>query len=479
MIIWIPLALILLTGCKVGPIYHQPQNNMPAHFQENKCSQACDDRLFQWWKLFQDPSLDQLLAETVKGNFDLKIAIERIFQARAAYWVQFTEILPEFISDAQATRFRISRAFINNTLNPLLNPTQNFFQTGFDAVWQIDLFGKLRRAADGAFDLYQASEEDARNVAIAVLSEAAKTYMAIRSTQQKLSLTSALVEVDQTLEELAMARLLAGLGDEQEVQAAKANLETDQAQLISLEIALKQTIYSLSVLTGKTPECLRQEFSLQQPIPCALGQIPLGVPADLLRRRHDIRSAERQLAAATEQIGVAVADLFPSINLIGSSSSYAANPLQGANIGWSSDHISELFSRKSLIWGIGSLVTWPVFDFGNRCSAVKVQRFLCNQAFHNYQKTVITALQEVEQALVAYYREQDRQKALSQEAEANKRALDLNLSLYECGLADYTLVLQSKETWLSSLNNLTDSQEALAVNLIAVYKSLGGDWTCF
>ena len=183
-----------------------------------------------------------------------------------------------------------------------------------------------------------------------------------------------------------------------------------------------------------------------------------------------------ELAASAEEVWVAVANMLPQLNLTGSSSTYAANPLQGANYGWSSDTFSKLFSGPSLIWGIGGLITWPVFDFGKRQAAVDVQVSLKYQAYAAYQKTVIAALQEVEQALTAYFNEEKRLKALTLEVEANKRIFDLTSDLFESGLDNYTQVLQVKEAWLASLNTLTESQQALTTNLIAVYKALGGDW---
>lgn len=476
------IFLLFLTGCKVGPNYKTPPAPIPPNYSEDRSQQTfvpLDSDLVRWWALFQDPCLNSLLQETLMGNFDLRIAIETVFQARAQYGVQFAQIFPTLYADAQGSRYRRSLSFPGATNATLVgSPTQNFFQTGFDAVWELDFFGKYRRAATAAYNLFQASREDARDVAITVLSEVASTYMAIRGLQNKMAVQVEIVQMDEGLLELARSRFASGLADEQEAAIAAAALEADLAALKTLETALKQTIYSLAVLTGRPPEGLLARFQRVEPVPAAYGKIPLGVPADLLRRRHDIRAAERRLAAATEQIGVAVADLFPTINLTGSSSSFAANPLQGANVGYSSDALNTLFKSASRIWGIGSLVTWPVFDFGQRLSAVDVQIFLQHQNYFAYQKTVITALQEVEQALTAYFNEESRQSNLRKEAEANKRTLDLTADLYQSGLANYTVVLQSKQVWLSTVSAVVDSEQALSIDLIAVYKALGGDWAC-
>lgn len=479
----IPLlcALATATGCMVGPDYVTPDTSMPVEYSEEHLDRTfpvADEELIQWWTIFQDPFLDQLLEEALGGNFDYRIALEQISQARAQYWVQFTQILPELDSDTQASRFRTSESFASQTTSttPAISPYQNFFQCGFDAIWEIDLFGGLRRAARAAYDIWEATEEEARAVKITILSEVANTYAIICAFQKKVDIAAQVVALDKDLFSLSRERLASGLTNEQEVEAACAALEADQAALKGLEITLRQTVYSLATLLGREPETLLSDFQMERPIPRAEGRIPTGIPGELLRRRPDIRSAERQLAAATEQIGVAVASLYPVVSLTGSSSSFSANPLQGANIGWSSDTLNKLFSPKSRIWGIGGLVTFPVFDFGKRRAAIGVQVSLEQQTYLAYQKTVISALQEVEQALTAYFNDEERLRSLHRELQANKRTLDLVSDLYQAGLDDYTQVLLAKESWLASLNSYTDGQQALTTDLIAVYKALGGDW---
>lgn len=498
------VLLLLLSACKVGPDYQEPSTPMPESFIEERADECLlieDDNLTKWWTAFNDPFLDELLEEALRANFDYKIALQRINQARSQYWIQFTQLLPDFEFQGEGARSRSSETIVNrfgntnggtggnstslsppvNPLTPLpttstLSPIQNFFQAGFDAIWEIDVFGGLRRAADASEDLWEATIEESRSVKLIILSETAKTYVQICNLQKQTALAEEVVQLDLELVRLFETQFEAGLADEQATLSALANLEKDQAILKANQIVLKQTIYSLAVLLGRWPECLVEDFSVTRPIPFAQGMIPCSLPSELLRRRPDIRTAERELAAATEQIGVAVADLYPKLSLVGSSASFASNPLQGANIGYASSSLNKLFSHPSLIWGIGGLVTWPVFDFGRRLSAVDVQRFARNEAFLNYQKIVIEALQETEQALVSYYIEEQRLEDLKKAAEVNRKILDLNADLFQAGLADYTQVLNSQETWLSSLSELTASQQALTTDVIAVYKALGGDW---
>lgn len=497
------LSLILLSGCKVGPDYSPPITPMPLAYAEdrpNKTATILDEDFFEWWTLFNDPFLDYLLEEALWGSFDYRIAVEKIYQARAQFWVQATELLPELDGDFQASRFRTSQSFANRNTNTTttnvanascagasalatptvsavrISPIQNFFQTGLDAVWQIDLFGQLRRSADASYDLWEASAEDARAVKIVVLSEVANIYAAICAAQKKASTIQQIVNLDKSLFDFSNERFRSGLADEQETQTALAALRADEVNLLTAQTVLKLNIYSLGTLLGKDPESIIDDFKEIHPIPYASDRVPAGLPSDLLRRRPDIASAERNLAAATEQIGVAVAELFPKISLTGSSSSFASNPLQGANIGFSSDQANKLFKKDSLVWGIGALVTFPVFDFGKRMAGVDVQRSLQHQAYLTYQKTVITALQEVEQALVSYFNEEKRVQLLIQDAQAYERILDLVSDQFRAGLANFTQVMQARANWLYSVNTLIDSQEALAQDLIAIYKAMGGDW---
>lgn len=479
------LFCLLLTGCKVGPDYHPPDTPMPSSFSEDRCGETCaisDEDLIEWWTFFNDPLLNQLLEESICGSFDYRIALAQVYQARSQYWVQFTQILPQIEMDGLATRYRTSRSFATSLSTPsaasnaALPPVHNFFQLGLDAIWEIDLFGKLRRSADASYDLWQATAAEARAVKIIVLSEVAATYTTICALQRKISLQSEFVSLDEELLNLSTSRFNAGLANAQEIEGYSAALESEKAALMLLETDLRQSIYSLSILLGRNPEDLIDDFQIARPIPYATGRVPAGIPADLLRRRPDIRKAERQLAAATEQIGIAVAQLFPSISLAGSSSSYASNPLQGANIGYSSDNISRLFKPASRIWGIGAFIEWPIFDFGQRVSNVNTQISLEQQSYLSYQKTVVSALEETESALVAYFNEEERLKDISRQATANENSYRLTEDLFQSGLGDYSQALQARAVWLTALNTLTESQQAVTTDLISIYKAMGGDW---
>jgi multidrug efflux system outer membrane protein len=481
------LVLLLLVGCKVGPDYRYPYMPLPETFVEAEDGDfevPEDDDLLYWWRRFNDPKLDQLLEEALYTNFDYLIALEKIAQARAVFWTQWTQLLPEFDSSATATRFRTSQSFVTSSTASSTNalaastvsPYQDFFQIGLAAIWELDVWGKFRRQAASAKDLWEASEDDARGVKLMVLSEIASTYISIAAFHEQLKIAEDVIASDEDLLHLAKQKFAGGLAEWQLVLAAESTLASDIAAAEVYSNGLKQSIYSLAVLLDKMPAELLAEFEEIAPIPNALGQLPYSFPGDLLRRRPDIRSAERQLASATEQIGVAVADLYPTLSLAGSSSSFAANPLQGANVGFSSPKLNELFDWKSRIWGIGGFVTFPVFDWGKRAAQVDVQAAIKMELYWNYQKTVIQALQETEKAIASYKYDARRLEELQQSAESLRTEWKLKEDLYKSGLVEYSTVLQAKEIWETAVQNFTLSQQSLAQDLISIYKALGGDW---
>ena len=471
------------TGCMVGPNYAPPKDVLPDHFIEDvlaKTELVEDEDFVNWWCRFNDPLLNDLLETALSQNYDYRIAFERIFQARAQYWVQFTQILPELDASITASRFRASRSFRNmNTIDPLapnLSPIDNFYQMGLAAIWEIDLWGKFRRGASASYGIWQATAFDFQGVKIVVISDVASTYATIRALQKRLSTAEEVFKLDQNLSDLSKSRVDAGIANIQEYESIRAIYERDASILALAESSLKQAIYSLSTLTGILPEEIIEYFADERPIPNASGLVPIALPSDLLRRRPDIRSAERQLAAATEDIGIVMADLLPTLSLTGSSGSFASNPLQGANVGVASNRLNKLFKPESLIWGIGGFVTLPVLDFGKREAVVDQQVAIRNQSYFAYKKTVMGAIQETEQSLTAYFNQEKSLESLMRQEATNNRLLSLITDLFQAGLSDYIEVLRAREVWLQSVNGVTDAKRALMIDLITVYKALGGNW---
>ncbi|MCX6995043.1 MAG: TolC family protein [Chlamydiae bacterium] len=469
------LLSTLVVSCKVGPDYRSPRIVMPCHYSE-ETPILKEENIATWWKNFNDPFLNELIQETLSGSFDLRLAMEKVCQSRSEYWTNFTSLFPEIEYAGSSTRSRLSQSVIGSRL---LGPVyQDFYLAGFDAVWELDFFGKFRRGVAAAYATWQALDENVRNVKIMVVSEVAKTYTLIRFYQNQLSIAQDIVLLDVELLNQAKELQKSGLSNQQAVENAIAKLESDSSSVIIFKTLFKQSIYSLGILLGRAPETLVCSFNSLKNIPSAFGLIPAGLPSDLLRRRPDIRAAERNLAAATEQIGIAVAAQFPAIALTGSTSSYSANPIQGANIGFASNTLRDLFDPKSLLWGAGGLITGPLIDFGKRSAAVDAQISLRKQAFIFYQQTIIKALQEVEISLVAYFNEEKKLKALEREEAANRKSLELIKDLFDAGLTAHTEVLTSQEKLLNSINTRLRSQSDLAISLITIYKSMGGDWGC-
>ncbi len=470
----------------VGPDYNVPQTCVPVTFVESSSDSSSSDDLCHWWEQLDDPHLNCLLNEAVQGNFDFGIALEKIVQARAQFRVEASYLWPEIDLNATATRTRNSQNFFSSASSTASTSTtgatsslplyQNFFLLGFDAIWELDFWGKFRRAKRAAYDQWQASFEDAQNVLIMILSEVAMNYVSIRSLQQKVDLTRRKIGADEREIALTQDLFQSGIDSEIQLDTLIATVESDRATLPVLEASLKQTIYALAVLLGRQPECLVQEFEEIKPIPKGNDRIPIGLPSDLLRRRHDIKEAERMLAAATEQIGVAVADLFPHISLTGTT--VAGGSLIGSGIGWESNKLSNLFNPLSKTWSIGPNIRWDLIDFGRTRGNIAIQNSLQRQAFLSYEKTVITALQDVEGALAAYFQEQKRNVFLKDQASADRRVFELTEDLFQSGLASEIQLIESLRTWINSENSFLDSEQSLTSDLIAVYKALGGNWEC-
>lgn len=470
-------------GCMVGPKYHKPEMCLPSEFEEDQNEPVQDEDLCQWWKQFNDPVLDSLIAEALEGNYDLRIAVEKIEQARAQFRIEKSYLWPEIDLNAGATRTRISQNLFPTP--PKTGPLSgtsffpvflNIFQVGFDAIWELDFFGKFRRSKRAAFYTWESTKEDAENVMISMLSEVAVTYVNIRALQKKIDLIKQKIEADE--EELVITKDLfqIGLDNEMQVTTLISSIETDRASLPTLETSFKQSVYALAYLLGRQPENLMEVFQETRPIPSGINRVPVGLPSDLLRRRPDIRSAERQLAAAYEQIGVAMADLFPHISLTGIS--FGAGNRAGSSAGFESDKINKLFKSPSRMFSVGAGMYWDILDFGRVRGQIAVKTSLQKQALLTYEQTVIGSLQDVEGALVAYFEEQKRIKSFQEKVAADRRTWEITQGLFNVGLANELQVLEARKTLLASESSLVDSEQSLTGDLIAVYKAIGGNWNC-
>jgi len=459
-------------GCSVGPDYRRPETAAPAVWQEAQQSgidtQAAE--LAEWWKEFKDPMLDGLVERAVKNNLDLRIAEARVREERASLAATSAGLWPTLDVSGSYSRNRASQNAVGSpTQGAIAAPIggrqleQNFFKTGFDSSWEIDVFGGTRRQIEAAEAILQASVEERRGVLVTLLGDVARNYIDLRGLQRRLAVAQENLRAQQDTLGLTKVRFDAGLASDFEVAQSEGQVNTTAAQIPALQSALKQAAYRVDVLLGTQPGTSWDELAKVAPIPALPPQAHVGLPADLLRRRPDIRSAERQLAAATAQVGAATADLYPRFSLLG-------------NIGLQSVSASDWFSAQSRFWSIGPTISWPVFDAGRIRATIEIRNAQQEQALRQYEKSVLTAFEDVENALVNYGNEQTRYRSLLEAAAANRRALQMANDLYIQGLVPFLNVLDAQRTLYATESDLAQSEANMASNLVALYKALGGGW---
>jgi multidrug efflux system outer membrane protein len=464
---------VAIAGCAVGPDYHPPKTPAPANWSEAQLGGTTNAAvsIVEWWKTFNDPELNSLIERAVATNHDLRIADGRLRQARALRLGVAADLGPTINGSAGYTDTRQS---MHSTPFKTSGPsgaaiTSNFlFQTDlydahFDASWEIDIFGGRRRALQQANALVASVEEDRRDVLVSVLAEVARNYIEVRNFQQRLAITQKNIKAQQDAVDIARSRFNAGLASELDAKQAEALLATTQAQVPVLETSLKQGVHRLGVLIGREPGALLGELSRTAPIPTPPPEVPVGLPSDLLRRRPDVRRAERQLAADTANVGVQTAELFPKFTLTGVA-------------GFQSFAVSDWFSGGSKYWSAGPTVTWRILDVGHVRSQIQAARAQAQQSMVAYEKTVLTSCEDAENALVAYANEQVRYRALSDAVAANRQSLEFANDRYANGLADFLNVVDAERSLYQTEDQLADSQGAVSVNLVALYKALGGGW---
>lgn len=469
------LALLLTAACAVGPDYRPPKPAVAPAWLE-AWSSGIDTRpaeLSRWWTEFNDAMLNSLIDRAVKANLDLALAQARLREARAAAGVAGADLWPTVDGGLSFRRSRNSaNAFSSGNQNggtassSANDLERNLFKTGFDAAWEIDVFGGARRRVEAAQASLGAAEEERRAVLVTLLGDVAKSYIDARALQRRLAVAQDSFTSQQESARLTKVRFDAGLAGTLEVAQAEGQAQTMAAQLPPLKSALKQTIYALDVLLGGQPGLLWNELTAPTQaaiIPALPPQAQVGMPAELLRRRPDIRRAERQLAAATAQVGAATADLYPKFSLIGS-------------FGLQSIGASDWLMGRSRFWSIGPTITWPIFDAGKIRANIEIRNAQQEQAFHLYEKAVLSGLAEVESSLVNYSKEQSRYRALLEAASANRRAVAVAEDLYLHGLVPYLNVLDAQRNLYTAENDLVQSEANLAANLVALYKALGGGW---
>jgi NodT family efflux transporter outer membrane factor (OMF) lipoprotein len=455
-------------GCAVGPDYHAAASAAPAAWS-SPVVQGLSDKASppqSWWASFGDTELDSLVQRAARSNLDLRVAEARLRQARAIRGGSAADFAPAVDASASAARAKQSQNqpfFGALPLPPNFPFEYSVYQVGFDASWEIDLFGGKRRAFEAATADWQGAIEARNDAMVSLSAEVARNYVQLRGTQRRLDIARRNLDLQREELELTLVRLKGGMATDLDLSRTTALHADVVAAIPPLETSERAAMFALAVLVGRQPGDLIGELGASVAVPAAAPEVPIGLPSDLLRRRPDVRRAERQLAAETARIGVAKSNWFPKFSLIG-------------DIGQESVSVSNWFEPGSRFWSIGPSVQWNALDFGRVRAQVRAQSAVQEAALATYEKTVLTSLQEAESAIVAYAQEQGRHRALADAATENRRSLALADGMYKNGRVNFLDVLDARRSLYTSEDQLALSDQAVSVDLIALYKALGGGW---
>jgi multidrug efflux system outer membrane protein len=462
---WGLAGVLALAGCAVGPNYREPEIDVADEFAAASLLAGEQGAIeLQWWRQFNDPLLDELVEEAVRNNRDLAAATARLRAARAQRRERLFDFLPSITGSASYDSVRQSRSGTPG-LPPgtAVDRDYELYDAGFDAAWEIDLFGRVRRANESARALAQASAAARNQVVLSVIAEVARNYFELRGAQSQLAVARNNAENQQRALELVNQLFDAGRGTALDTARATAQVETTLATVPPLEAAVDRAMRRIAVLTGQQPGALATRLTQVQDLPALPETIALGNPEDLLRRRPDIRAAERQLAAATAAIGVQVADLFPRITI-------------NAGIGLTAPSFSALDDSGNDRRSFGPALSWGLFDFGHVYQRIRAADARSAEALANYEQAVLMALEETENALSDFARERRRTEHLTRAAEASRTAADLATQRFEGGVSDFLTALDAYRTSLEAEDQLAVSRTRAATSLVTIYKALGGGW---
>jgi len=461
---WLKLAAAITTlcGCAVGPNYQRPETPLDSQFANSaEPGLAAGDTVEDYWLGFSDPMLTSLVVDALGHNKDLAVAQANLRAARAVRRVAGFDQFPTVTFSGGYTRNLDAQEQLPGV--DMRDREFDAAQVGFDGLWELDLFGRVRRNVEAAradVGVSWATVQDAR---VSVIAEVARDYFILRGLQDQLALTERNADNQFNTLKLTRTRLEAGRGNQLDTARAEAQWQTTLASIPSLQASIATTSYRLSVLTGRQPTALSASLSPQAPQPALPLLNAIGTPEQLLRRRPDVRAAERRLAGATARVGVAVGDLFPKVTMTG-------------EIGYLAPTFGELGSSGSRFFSFGPSISWAAFDLGRVRARIGSAKALTDAALAAYEGAVLGALEDTEGALISYGRSQTRREALKIAAAASDKAADLAQKRFEGGLIDFLEVLDAERTALSAELLLSQSRTDAATSLIAVYKALGAGW---
>jgi outer membrane protein, multidrug efflux system len=479
-------------SCTVGPNYAPPKPSIKTDFPPPSAQAATQPTthpsqlsstaqpITEWWTTLNDPELNNLLLRALDGNLDLQQAASRIRESRANLRQSGAQLYPTVngtgsyihldagknVGIGGSSSSSSSSSTAGNTSGSSTSSdyfTSDVFAAGFDATWELDVFGGERRQIESAKADLAASVEDRRDMMVTLLAEVANDYLQIRGLQERLHIAEENLKLQQDSLDLTRSLRHAGFNSELDVTREETQVAQTRSQIVPLRTQLAQVQHALAILLGSEPDALSTELEATAPVPTVPPLVTIGMPSDLLRRRPDIRRAERQIASANARVGAAIADFYPKFSLTGA-------------FGLDADRFQSLFEVASRYFLIYPSVSWKLLDFGRTQAKVDMQREEYKQAMLNYQNTMLVALQEVEDAQVAYMNEQDHHAALSDAVSSARESVSIARDQYKQGLTDFLQVLDAQQQLLSTEDGLAQSDQAIATNLVALYKALGGGW---
>jgi multidrug efflux system outer membrane protein len=455
--------IVSLAGCRVGPDFCRPPiSSIRDHYSEPTTSDTVtEEDLSRWWDHIHDPRLNQLIAELSQENLELHESYFRIVEARALAGAVKGRFLPTLDQKDSYTHRKNS---INGTQfgNPLSTPF-NLYSVGFDSAWEIDLFGKIQRSLESATAKAQATREAYAHLRLTLLAELATNYVNYRVVQERIRIAERNLETQTQTLGIVSNRLENGLVGALDQAQAESNMYLTSATIPASRQELVHVRNRICILVGNVPGTDMDEFLGTGPIPTVPDWLGIGVPCDLLRRRPDVRQAEWTVASACADIGVAMADLYPQLTLRG-------------DISVDSRQYTNLFNSNSLAFSVGPSLRWKLLYWGSIRQNIESRKAASEQAIARYQQTVLRAIEEVENSLVSYHNQADREKILKRAVDATARSVQLSESRYDNGLISFQPVLDSQRELLKSEAELVETRGAMAISLIQTYKAAGGGW---
>ncbi|MBI4806480.1 MAG: efflux transporter outer membrane subunit [Desulfovibrio sp.] len=467
-IVLLPLALCACVS--VGPDYKRPQFDAPQNWGETArpVETAAGIEQAAWWKNLGDPVLDSLVERAVAKNLDVAQARARIAQARAEVVVVRAGALPALNAAGSTTSSYADGSVLSSTPDTSSNATvspSTTYQGGLGVSWEIDVFGGQRRQREASRAALDASTEDFNATVLTLLGDVAKNYVELRTYQERLAIARASTKSQQENVAVTLERFKIGLISHLDVSQAQAQKSSTEADMPVLEASIKQSIHRLGILLGQEPNALKSELETVRAVPAASGVNALGLPSELLSRRPDLRKAERQLAVASANIGVAAAEQYPKFDLT-------------MGLGLQGNVLTKFLGLANWYWSVVPAFSAPVIDAGKARAGVAKKRAVYDESLAKYHATFLTALEDVENALSAYGADEERKQSLQQAVLASEDALALARERYAKGLTSFLDVLSAEKTLYEAQENHCKSSAAVILDIITLYKALGGGWDC-